>query len=171
MKVTLIRGAYAVLPLVLAVALAGCGSGDGDDGVASAGNGQPAKPSAAASLSRDEMGVKFAQCMRENGIDMPDPEPGKGPQVKITGGTSQATVDKAMEACRQYSPMMNAPGGNAQMDENNRKFAKCMRDNGVEQFADPEPGQVGIRIDGKIADDPDFAKAQQQCQSILAGAK
>jgi hypothetical protein len=170
-KVTLIRGAFAVLPLVLAVALAGCGSQDEDSTVASAGNGQRAEPSASASLSKDEMGVKFAQCMRENGVDMADPEPGKGPQVKITGGTSEETVTKAMEACRQYSSMGNATAGNTQMDENNRKFAKCMRDNGVEQFADPEPGQMGIRIDGKVAEDPDFAKAQQQCQSILAGAK
>ena len=171
MKVTLIRAAFTALPLALAVALAGCGSDGGDDSVASAGTGQQAQPSAAASLSRDEMGVKFAQCMRENGVDIPDPEPGKAPLVKITGGTGPEAVDKAMEACRQYSPMQNATGGNTQMDENNRKFAKCMRDNGVEQFADPEPGQRGIRIDGKIADDPDFAKAQQQCQSILAGGK
>ncbi|MFG3689636.1 hypothetical protein [Micromonospora sp. NPDC047740] len=169
MKLT--GGALAVLPLVLAVALAGCGSEDGGGTVASAGGGTRAQPSAAASLSREEMGVKFAQCMRENGVDMADPEPGKGPQVRIGGGTSEETVNKAMEACRQYNPMADASGGNAQMDENNRKFATCMRDNGVEQFPDPEPGQMGVRIDGKIAEDPDFAKAQQQCQSILAGSR
>lgn len=170
----LIRGGPAVLVLALSVALglAGCGSSDDGGRVASADGTRSTGPSAAASLSRDEMGVKFAQCMREHGVDVPDPEPGKGPMVKVTGGTSQDTVNQAMEACRQYSPQGDAGGaGNAHADENNRNFAKCMRDNGVEAFPDPQPGQVGVRVDGRTAEDPDFQKAQQQCQSILAGGR
>ncbi|MFG2037926.1 hypothetical protein [Dactylosporangium sp. NPDC048998] len=153
----------AVVLLALTVgagSLAGCGS-----------ESPQAGPSAAASLSRDEMGVKFAQCMREHGIDVPDPEPGKGPMVRITGGVSQDTVNKAMEACRQYNPMAENGRGDAQTDANNRAFAKCMRDNGVEGFPDPEPGQVGMRIDRKLAEDPDFEKAQKQCQPILSGGR
>lgn len=171
MRVKLTGGALAVLPLVLAMALAGCASEDGGSTVASAGDGTKATPSTGASLSREEMGVRFAQCMRENGVDVPDPEPGRGPQIKISKGTGEEAVNKAMEACRQYNPMGEASGGNSQMDENNRRFARCMRDNGVEQFPDPEPGQMGVRINGEIAKDPDFQKAQEQCRSLLSGGR
>jgi hypothetical protein len=154
----------AVVLVAIALTAAGCGSSGDQD--------QTAKPAASASLSRDEMGVKFAQCMREHGIDMPDPEPGKGPMVRMTGGPGgQDKMNKAMEACRQYNPMPDNGQGNAESDARNRAFAKCMRDNGVEAFPDPEPGQVGVRIDGSVAQDPDFEKAQQACQATLAGGQ
>ena len=48
-----------------------------------------------------------------------------------------------------------------------REFAQCMRDNGVEEFADPEADQGGMRITPEIAEDPDFEAAQEACQDIL----
>jgi hypothetical protein len=167
----LARAALMVLPLALAMAMAGCGSTEDDSKVASAATGKPAaSASAPANTNPDEMGVKFAQCMREHGIDMPDPEPGQGIQLQVGPGTSQEKVRSAMEACREYNPMADA-AGSPEMDEQNRKFATCMRDNGVEAFPDPKPGQQGVRIDAKIAGDPDFKTAQQACQSILAGGR
>ncbi|HTJ38263.1 MAG TPA: hypothetical protein VL738_33925 [Dactylosporangium sp.] len=152
----------AVVLLMLTLGAAGCGSSQDET----------AAPAASASVSRDEMGVKFAQCMREHGIDMPDPEPGKGPMIRMTGGPGgEEKMNKAMEACRQYNPMPENGRGDAQSDERNRAFAKCMRDNGVEAFPDPEPGQVGVRIDRSVAEDPDFDNAQQKCQSTLAGGR
>ena len=155
--------------LLVALALAGCGS-TSDDEVASAGGGKTASASATAEASdRDEMTVKFTQCLRENGVDIDDPAPGE--PVRIKGGPgSKDTIEKAMEACRQYNPQAEA-AGNPAMDENNRKFAVCMRENGVEAFPDPEPGQAGVRIDKAIADDPDFAAAQEKCEPILAGGR
>jgi hypothetical protein len=150
-----------LMVVLVALALAGCGSSASPQ----------AGPSAGASLSRDEMGVKFAQCLREHGVDVPDPEPGKGPMIRFGGPGGQDTVQKAMEACRQYNPMPNGGKGNAQTDANNRAYAQCMRDNGVEAFPDPEPGQVGVRIDKKVGDDPDFQRAQQQCEAHLAGGR
>jgi hypothetical protein len=164
--------ALATLTLILGLALTGCGSNDEGAKVASGGGAQPTgdASSAPASLSRGEMGVKFAQCLRENGLDVPDPEPGKGVLLKFDGSQNKQTVDKAMEACRQYDPQQQ--GGAAadpKMEENGRKFAACMRANGVEAFPDPKPGQRGILIDKKVGDDPDFQKAQEACQSILSG--
>ncbi len=57
---------------------------------------------------------------------------------------------------------------NPQQEENGRKYAECMRENGVEKFPDPKPGQRGIQIGPEVGDDPDFQKAQDACQSILA---
>ena len=167
----LTRGVLVALPLALALALSGCGSDDGGSDVASAGGdgNQPAAGSSP-SLSRDEMGVKFAQCMRENGIDLADPEPGKGVMLKVGPEVGKEAMDKAMEACREYNPMADgAAGANPQAEENGRKYASCMRENGVEAFPDPAPGQFGMRITPEIAEDPDFAKAQEQCQDILSG--
>ncbi|TCC58899.1 hypothetical protein E0H73_26745 [Kribbella pittospori] len=153
--------------------LTGCGADDPEVQVASGTGGQPqatAPSSAPASLSRDEMAVKFTQCLREQGLDVPDPEPGKGPMLKFdkNSGVTREKVDAAMEACRQYNPQGES-GPNPQQEENGRKFAECMRKNGVEKFPDPKPGQRGVMIGPGVGDDPDFKKAQETCQSILAG--
>jgi hypothetical protein len=164
-------GAAVVLA---AMVLAGCGSTDDDNQVASGTGAQPsdAASSAPASLSRDEKGIKFAQCLREHGLDVPDPEPGKGIQLKVdpSSGLSKEDVDKAMEACKEFDPQADGSNtSNPQAEENGRKFAECMRKNGVEKFPDPKPGQRGVMIDKAVGDDPDFQKAQQACQPILAG--
>ncbi|WP_433010376.1 hypothetical protein [Kribbella sp. CA-294648] len=170
-------GAVAALALTLTLALTGCGSGDNatDNQVASGGDQPSASTSTGGTggdtsgLSRDEKSMKFAQCLRENGVNVPDPEPGKGPMIKLdpSSGVTREQMDKAMEACKEFSPQ--GEGTNPQQEENGRKYAACMRENGVEKFPDPKPGQRGIMIDKSVGEDPDMAKAQQACQSILAG--
>ncbi|MFB4308952.1 hypothetical protein [Actinomadura sp. GTD37] len=47
--------------------------------------------------------VEFAQCMREHGVDIPDP----GPDGKFrlpTGGIDRGGLEKAREACRADLP-------------------------------------------------------------------
>ncbi|MDP9863805.1 MULTISPECIES: hypothetical protein [Streptosporangium] len=167
------RDTLAALLLALTLPLTGCGSADDGGGkVASAGGAKKGDSGAAAAtdLDRDEMGVKFAQCMRENGIDMEDPVPGKGIMLKVGKDVDKATMDKAMEACRQYNPQADGSAqADPEMEERGRKFAACMRENGVEKFADPPAGQRGIRIDREIGEDPDFPQAQKQCESIFSG--
>ncbi|MFG1909054.1 hypothetical protein [Kribbella sp. NPDC048928] len=169
----------AVSALAAGLILTGCGADQPDAQVASgSGAGQSTAPatgpgtapsSAPASLSRDELAVKFTQCLRENGLNVPDPEPGKGPMLKFdkNSGVTKELVDKAMEACRQYDPQAQG-SANPQQQENGRKYAECMRKNGVEKFPDPKPDQRGIMIGPGVADDPDFKTAQAACQSILA---
>jgi hypothetical protein len=158
--------------LTAAVLLTGCGNNEPDSQVASGTGGQPEATASSAppSLSRDEMAIKFTQCLREQGLNVPDPEPGKGPMLRFdkNSGVTQEQVQKAMDACKQYNPQAEG-SANPQQEENGRKFAKCMRDNGVEKFPDPKPGQRGIMIGPGVADDPDFQKAQATCQPILAG--
>jgi hypothetical protein len=167
------QSTLAAAMLAAAVLLTGCGAEDGGTQVASGTGAQPtatSPSSAPASLSRDEMAIKFTQCLREQGLNVPDPEPGKGPMLKFdkSSGITREQVEKAMEACRQYNPQAEG-SPNPQQEENGRKFAECMRKNGVEKFPDPKPGQRGIMIGPGVGDDPDFQKAQEACQSILAG--
>jgi hypothetical protein len=159
--------------LTAAVLLTGCGSNEPDTQVASGTGAQQPEATATSappSLSRDEMAIKFTQCLREQGLNVPDPEPGKGPMLKFDkrSGVTPEQVEKAMDACKQYNPQAEG-SANPQQEENGRKFAQCMRDNGVEKFPDPKPGQRGIMIGPGVGDDPDFQKAQDTCQPILAG--
>jgi hypothetical protein len=163
----------AALPLALTLALTGCGGDDKDDkGVASAGGTKQGDAGGGGEkLSQEERGVKFAQCMRDHGVDMEDPKPGGGIQLKVKG--NKAEVDKAMEACRQYSPGADRTGPpDPKQQERAREFAACMRKNGVEKFPDPDPNQPGIRIDkNTVGDDPDLETAQQACQKFLQGGR
>lgn len=149
-------GALAALLTASALAVGGCGSG--------ADSASTTTSAAASGNAKDAQGVKFAQCLREHGVDVDDPEPGQGIRIQITGGTPKSTVDAAMEACRKYDPMQQSgASADPQAEAKLRKMAQCMRDNGVENFPDPEPGK-GIRIDGGVANDPDFAAADKKCQ-------
>ncbi|GGT91498.1 hypothetical protein [Actinomadura citrea] len=162
-----------VLPLALALTLTGCGSDDKDDTVASANGGakQGGAEQGGEQLSPEERGVKFAQCMREHGVDMEDPKPGGGIRIQSKG--DKGAMDKAMEACRQYNPMDDRTGApDPKMQEQAREFAACMRKNGVEKFPDPDPNQPGIRIDkNTVGDDPDLETAQQACEKVLQGGR
>ncbi|GII94962.1 hypothetical protein [Sinosporangium siamense] len=162
----------AAMPVAAVVLLAsGCGSEPTNTGVASAGGGTTATsgaaPAAAASLSPHERGLKFAQCMRENGVPMDDPEPGGGIRLNVQG-IERSTVEAAQQKCQEFAPQGGqggGPGGNPQMAENLAKMAKCMRDNGVEAFPDPEGGMM--RITPEIGEDPDFPAAQKKCEANL----
>jgi hypothetical protein len=155
------------LLLGLMLVLAGCGSGDdSDDDVASA-SGKDSKEDSDKAMTEEDRqaaGLKFAKCMREHGVEMEDP---KGGRIGIKSGPGQeGTMKKAQEACQKYLPKISEADRKA-MAEDGLKFAQCMRKNGVEKFPDPKEGMM--RMNGEIAKDPDFEKAQEECQDIMGG--
>jgi len=161
-----------VLGLLLVLGSAGCAKPDKDDGVATA-NGT-AKPSASASAStrRDpqqdqEAMLAFAKCMREHGIPMDDPEvDGGGVSIMMPEGTEKAKVDAAQKECKKFMPNGGEP---PKLDpaelEQQRKFAQCMRDNGVPKFPDPSEDGGGIMLNGDDLDPKSetFKKAETAC--------
>jgi hypothetical protein len=161
----------AVLLLAGLAGLTACGKKAGAaDGIASAtGKGATATPTASGSAGQAKAdGVKFAQCMRQHGVNMPDPKVNSsgGIGIMVPQGTSKSTVDKAQQACKQYLPNGGVP---PKMDpavtEQLRQLAKCMRANGVPKFPDPAPNG-GIQIDGRSGIDPNdpvFQAAQKKC--------
>ncbi|HEY8523713.1 MAG TPA: hypothetical protein VIL48_02035 [Acidimicrobiales bacterium] len=51
-------------------------------------------------------------------------------------------------------------------------YARCMRDNGVEDFPDPGVGEDGgLRLSTGDATDPDFEDAEHECRPILDEAQ
>jgi hypothetical protein len=175
-----VAGLAATAPLLLALALAGCAKQDKGNGVASAAGPASASASAAptpkSTLSPQENALKFAACMREHGIQMEDPEvDGEGHVSMKVGAPGQGPIDgakmqAAQKACEQYAPFSENNGKpDPQAEENARKMAQCMRDHGVENFPDPDGGR--ITIDGSIAQDPDFEKAQEACGKMMPGMR
>jgi hypothetical protein len=164
--------------VLLAVALTACAGAAGEDGIATAngGTGTPsASPRSAAALTDAQKARKFAECMRDHGIDVTASQNGEGgSSIRINGG-NKAKVDAAMKACQQYAP---GSGGSRRPPDPNalaraRRFAQCMRDHGVTDFPDPDPNG-GIKVEGHpgsdlAPDNPTFQRAQKACESLMGG--
>jgi hypothetical protein len=120
-----------------------------DDG--SSGNGQ--RGPADDSKVFDAM-LKFAECMREHGIDMPDPEMGEGGvQMKAgaEGGPDSGNEEKfeaAHKACEHFMEDARAdmpapsPEERAEMQDKLMVMAECMRARGYD-MPDPEVAEDG----------------------------
>jgi hypothetical protein len=69
-------------------------------------------------------------------------------------------------ACNRGS---DDPGNTASSDMDKRRaYAKCMRDNGVSNFPDPNPnGQYGAGHEAISRDDPTFKAANEKCRDLL----
>ncbi|MFE0590900.1 hypothetical protein [Micromonospora echinospora] len=166
-----LTGALLALPLAAAIGLAGCGGADRtDDGVATAGGGG-AKPTVdAAALSDEERRIKFTGCLRDQGLDVADPEPGQnGPRFRSGLDVDRTKVQAALQACREFAPNGGQPRElNAEQVEQVRKLARCMRENGVPNFPDPDadgriqPGKADI--DRK---DPVVRAAFDKCREVM----
>src|SRR5262245_10886222 len=88
--------------LVLVLAAAACAGSNDGGGVATAGTPGVARSSggAASGLSQQEKALKFAQCMREHGVPMNDPDPNGGMGLQLGGpGVDPAKIQAAQQAC------------------------------------------------------------------------
>jgi hypothetical protein len=154
-----------------------------------------------ASASREdkafEGALRFTRCMRQHGVNMPDPKRVGTGGINIGGpsaGASKARVKRgvpdpklktAEAACRKY---MNIGGGGAPMDPAQQArmqdaffaYARCMRgkgvnmpdpkvsSRGVEMKVDGGPGTVGSGAGGPGPESPVFKAADNACHHFLA---
>jgi hypothetical protein len=184
MKRTLI----VTLAALTALAVTGCrGDTDDSEGVATAGGA----PTSTATGNNSNTGAddgdtgekmrRFASCMREHGIDMPDPEVDSEGRVRMQigggpneGGTppDREKFEAARKECQQYLPNGGEP---PKMDpeqvEQARQFARCMRENGVPNFPDPQAdGSVRIEAGPGTGIEPNsqaFKDAQAKCEQYM----
>lgn len=141
---------------------AACGGGDddGNDGVASIddsdsddsgddddGDGGGNGPSPEEQVKAEEAALNYVECMRGEGIDMPDPEFEEGGGIGIAmevgeaGGPSQAELEAAEEKCgpllEEGMPKRDmSPEEKAELQDQLLEMAQCMRDRGHD-FEDP----------------------------------
>jgi hypothetical protein len=174
------RSPLLLLAVGAALALGACGSSDDSGGSGSNAKSQDDKAF--------EGALKYAKCMREHGIDMPDPQRVGSGGIKQTmkgGPGSKAKMDAANKDCQKYQQI---GGGRAPSAAEQAKakdamlaYAKCMRDNGVD-MPDPKfsnsgggvtfqlggPGNKGGSTGGPNPDSPTFKAADKVCHSKLA---
>jgi hypothetical protein len=152
----------------LAVALGACG---GETGGASR-----------ASDLRDA-GLKFARCMRENGIDMPDPKTdengvmiAEGDEgMGLEGGQPSSRFRAAEQKCRKHLENVKPPQLSPEQQKEFRQralaHAECMRENGV-NFPDPKFSDDGGAVvdigpgSGIDPESPAFKRAQEECREL-----
>jgi hypothetical protein len=130
----------AALALIALIG-AGCSNGSAENGSTGSGSSGGSKNA----TNRDKA-VKFAECMRDNGVsDFPDPD--ASGRLTIDGVVNGSSLEpstpawkEAIGACEDLEP----PGftghkRSAEEQEHALEFAQCIRDNGVEDFPDPDP--------------------------------
>jgi hypothetical protein len=172
----------AVLGLGLVLALAACGgSPDGDRVASLSGGGATGTTNGAAKTAAkdpQQAALDFAKCMREHGIDMPDPQVDEQGRVRVRvggpGGGARPDPKKLDEAQKACGHLMGGGDGPGQIDPEERDamvaFARCMREHGID-MPDPTGDGLVIRRDGDGGPDPSseqFQEAEKACDHHLA---
>jgi hypothetical protein len=133
--------ALALMALIGLIS-AGCGS----DASSETGTATSATSAGTASSAR-EKGLKFAECMRDNGVaEFPDPD--ASGELTIDGVVNGSSLDpnsavfrNAISACKDLEPAgFTGHKRSDQEQEGALKFAQCVRENGVKDFPDPVKG-------------------------------
>jgi len=147
-------------------------------------------PSAASAAAKEQQAevkfADFARCLREHGINAEaSTMPGGGHGLKINGPKSggpstikgPAAMEAAEQACKKYRPEEQkanlSPQEKVERAEQVEKFAKCMREHGIEVHASSSEGHISIQIHGGPGSggpnpgSPAFQKAQNSCQGLL----
>jgi len=131
------RTAVALVLIATTIPLGACGSS------------APAGTSSGAnSAANAQKAVKFAECMRSNGV-REFPDPGASGSFTIDGVVNGSSLDpnapsfkQALSACRGLEPAgFTGSKRSAQQTQAALEFAKCIRANGVKDFPDPANGQ------------------------------
>jgi hypothetical protein len=116
---------------------AGCSNAAAQTGTASSGG---------TTAATREQAVKFAACMRANGVrEFPDPD--ASGQMTIDGiangsslDTDSAAFKQAISACKDLEPAgFTGSKRSPEQQQAALEVAQCIRDNGVKDFPDPAP--------------------------------
>lgn len=146
------------------VALAACGGGEGGGG------------SASEQERFEQAALQHARCMREHGVDVPDPKPGQGGVVIVGPGDRPADPEagrRAEEACakhlRDVPPPKMSEEEKQEMRDAALAHARCMREQGID-FPDPKfSPDGGITVEGRGLDpnSPKMRAANEACAKHL----
>lgn len=175
-----------VAVLGLALALAACAEPSDGGKVASLSGDKATRATAgAAKDAKDkdpqQAALDFARCMREHGVDMPDPEVDDKGRIRVRigaggpgGGGARPDPKKLEAAQKACGSLMGGGDGDRQIDPAQRDamvaFARCMREHGID-MPDPTGDDLVMRRDGEQGPDPDsarFQEAEQACDHHLA---
>jgi hypothetical protein len=159
----------AAAALVSAILVAGCGGGSSNPPVATVGgantsgskvaaSGSSAANSGSAAPTQSQLvpdELKFAECMRSNGVpNFPDPSASGGFNLRAGSAADQAAQAK----CEKFLPGDGLPGAgpthpSAALLAHWLRVSQCMREHSVYDFPDPTASIPSIRAGlGEISD-------------------
>ena len=154
------------------VALAACSGGGGDDDdVATLAEQTGAEETTSTTVDPEEAMLAFAGCMRDHGVDFPDPGPDGEVRIEVDEA-DEAAWAAADEACDDLRPEM-APMTDDQQSELADQLlaqAACMRDHGWDmpdpEIITPADGGVQFRYPHQLdidVDDPEYQTDHRAC--------
>ena len=136
------RALAALAVIALAALISACGSSaPAGTGTTGGGTGSTGSSNNNNNASKREKGVKFAECIRSNGVsDFPDPDANGEFDYWVI--VSPAVWAGAVDACKALQPPGTLSGNRSPKQQSLAlKFAQCIRKNGVKDFPDPANGQ------------------------------
>jgi hypothetical protein len=173
--------ALVLAAAVLAVAAAACGGSDDEPEVAelpaAADTGEP-ENGATTDAARDprDILVDFTRCLREEGVDVPDPDFEADP-AEAREQLEEAGIDlddpRVQEAVQTCQPLLGGilqsltPEQVQAFRDAIVEYAECMREHGIDL---PDPDfSGGLDIFGGAVDpsDPAFQEANEECSEIF----
>jgi hypothetical protein len=139
-----------ILAVVLGL-IGACGRHGSNSGIPTAGDGGRARGNSSMAPPGDnqEQSLKWTQCMRDHGVNLPDPDSNSGGGISGQSRKPEVPAPEdpkmkaAIEACRSLMPNGGAPPNvdPAQLEQI-RQWAQCMRDHGAD-VPDPDPNGGG----------------------------
>jgi hypothetical protein len=182
------------LTLLLVLLLAACGGDDSGEAVPSAGGDNAAGDdgggqSEESKEEREQALLDWVECMRDEGVDVPDPEVDadgnmRMPGMRVTADANGPSIEEAQETCGQIPSPPGGGGGRrdeSELEDAALEYAQCMRDHGID-MPDPEVDGGRVTFGGGPGggaggggggpmdqDDPAVQEAQEACEDILAG--
>jgi len=169
------NGRAATVWLVLTVVtICACSAGQRGPSVASLPSRSARPPTTLTQAQQFQRLVKFTECMRGHGIDVPDPKPGS---FQIPAGTDPATT-AAMHACQHWLPSLDTgtagnPAGNLAAEMPHLiAYARCMRGHDIAMLDPNSFGALNLGQVPGITDDfgrysPQFRAADAACRHLL----
>jgi hypothetical protein len=189
------RTRLLLLMVASTIVVAACSGGDSTDGVASLENiDSPTNLQAEESSIDDDVDVEqamldFTQCLRDEGMDIEDPEVDADGQfgframAESAGDVDRQELREAFETCQSELEGITLRGAGIDrtaIQDTLIEYAACMRDNGYD-MEDPDlssfgpgggggegqPGEGGGPFGDIDPDDPNFVAANEVCQDIF----
>jgi hypothetical protein len=158
------RTLVAALAATASLVVAGCG-GDGET---------PASSSSKQGIdaATKKAMLQFSQCMRDHGVNMPDPtfsEGGARVTMREEKGADPDKQRKAEQACKSYQDKIKPPPVSEEQEKKMKeaalKNAQCMRDHGID-MPDPQFGEGG-RMSQKIGPSSGIDPTSQKFQAAM----
>ncbi|HTU78840.1 MAG TPA: hypothetical protein VMF09_08795 [Solirubrobacteraceae bacterium] len=187
------KPAIAVLLLALAaLALAACGSSSTNSSSTAATSADassstaPGSSTTGAPAGRSGRFAAVRECLKKNGITLPEHKPGQRPGAggfyggagssRLPAGVSRSQFEAAMKKCGGGFKPGRYPGAGNRYEspaakQALAKFASCMRENGVNVPAANTSGKGPIfSTKGLNTNSATFKSALSKCRSDLTGA-